>query len=112
MTAQHAHRQGKHVARNAAASLDTGKAQPTSTTDEGFLADLGGLTAAANPLGVPLSGAAANAVTRGYHLFAKSREPAAGTRRLGAERGHACGSHIVRGDQRQSVPLDVDKPRA
>jgi NADH:quinone reductase (non-electrogenic) len=30
--------------------------------------DLGGAKAAANPLGVPLSGLAAKAVTRGYHL--------------------------------------------
>jgi NADH:ubiquinone reductase (H+-translocating) len=30
--------------------------------------DLGGLAAAANPLGVPLSGPAAGAVTRTYHL--------------------------------------------
>jgi NADH:ubiquinone reductase (H+-translocating) len=31
--------------------------------------DLGGTQAAANPLGVPLSGLAAKAVTRGYHLI-------------------------------------------
>ena len=34
--------------------------------------DLGGLAAAANPLDIPLSGPAANAVTRGYHLSAMS----------------------------------------
>jgi NADH:ubiquinone reductase (H+-translocating) len=32
--------------------------------------DLGGASAAANPLGVPLSGRPAKAVTRGYHLLA------------------------------------------
>ena len=32
--------------------------------------DLGGVKAAANPLGVPLSGPLAGAVTRGYHLAA------------------------------------------
>ena len=32
--------------------------------------ELGGLDAAANPLGVPLSGLPATAVTKGYHLFA------------------------------------------
>jgi NADH dehydrogenase len=31
--------------------------------------DLGGLDAAANPVGVPLSGVVAKAVTRGYHLL-------------------------------------------
>ena len=36
----------------------------------GFVVDLGGAAAAANPLGVPLSGLPAKAVTRGYHLGA------------------------------------------
>lgn len=72
MTAQHAQRQGKQVARNVAASLGTGKAKAYKHHDEGFLVDLGGLAAAANPLNVPLSGPTANAVTRGYHLFAMS----------------------------------------
>ena len=70
MTAQHAQRQGKLVARNVAASLGTGKAQPYKHHDLGFLVDLGGLAAAANPLNIPLSGPPANAVTRGYHLSA------------------------------------------
>jgi NADH dehydrogenase len=72
MTAQHAQRQGKQVARNVAASLGVGTARPYKHHDEGFLVDLGGLAGAANPLNVPLSGPAANAVTRGYHLFAMS----------------------------------------
>jgi NADH dehydrogenase len=72
MTAQHAQRQGKLVARNVAASLGMGTAQPYRHHDLGFLVDLGGLAAAANPLHVPLSGPAANAVTRGYHLSAMS----------------------------------------
>ncbi len=72
MTAQHAQRQGKQVARNVAASLGTGTAKPYKHHDEGFVVDLGGLAAAANPLNVPLSGPAANAVTRGYHLSAMS----------------------------------------
>jgi NADH:ubiquinone reductase (H+-translocating) len=42
MTAQHAQRQGKLVARNVAASLGIGKAQPCKHHDEGFLVDLGG----------------------------------------------------------------------
>jgi NADH dehydrogenase len=68
MTAQHALRQGRQVARNVAASLGAGPARPYRHRDLGFLVDLGGLAAAANPLGVPLSGPAASAVTRGYHL--------------------------------------------
>lgn len=72
MTAQHAQRQGKQVARNVAASLGIGKAQPYKHHDLGFLVDLGGLAAAANPLNIPLSGPAANAVTRAYHLIAMS----------------------------------------
>jgi NADH:ubiquinone reductase (H+-translocating) len=72
MTAQHAQRQGKQAARNVAASLGTGKAQPYKHHDLGFLVDLGGLAAAANPLNIPLSGPPANAVTRAYHLMAMS----------------------------------------
>jgi NADH dehydrogenase len=72
MTAQHAERQGKLVARNVAASLGQGAARPYKHHDLGFLVDLGGLAAAANPLHVPLSGPAANLVTRGYHLSAMS----------------------------------------
>ena len=37
--------------------------------DLGFVVDLGGLDAAANPLGIPLSGFPAKVVTRGYHLL-------------------------------------------
>ncbi|SCK09193.1 NADH dehydrogenase [Streptomyces sp. WMMB 714] len=68
MTAQHAVRQGKVVARNVAASLGTGERRPYKHHDMGFTVDLGGLQAAANPMGVPLSGPLANAVMRGYHL--------------------------------------------
>ena len=70
MTAQHAQRQGKQVARNVAASLGAGKARPYKHHDLGFVVDLGGLAAAANPLNIPLSGPLANAVTRAYHLIA------------------------------------------
>jgi len=49
MTAQHAQRQGRQVARNVAASVGTGKARPYKHHDEGFLVDLGGQAAAANP---------------------------------------------------------------
>ncbi|MFE9440228.1 FAD-dependent oxidoreductase [Streptomyces sp. NPDC006602] len=70
MTAQHAWRHGKTVARNVAASLGVGEMRPYRHKDLGFVVDLGGAKAAANPLGIPLSGPAAGAVTRGYHLAA------------------------------------------
>lgn len=70
MTAQHAWRQGKVAAHNVLASLGRGDARPYRHRDLGFTVDLGGAQAAANPLGVPLSGPLAGAVTRGYHLAA------------------------------------------
>ncbi len=70
MTAQHAVRQGKRAARNIAASLGHGRRRAYRHRDLGFLVDLGGAKAAANPLGLPLSGLPAKAVTRGYHLAA------------------------------------------
>jgi NADH dehydrogenase len=70
MTAQHAQRQGVLAARNVAASLGVGEARPYSHHDLGFVVELGGRDAAANPLGIPLSGLLATAVTRGYHLIA------------------------------------------
>jgi NADH:ubiquinone reductase (H+-translocating) len=68
MTAQHAMRQGRLAARNLAASLGHGHRRAYRHHDLGFVVDLAGAKAAANPLGVPLSGLAAKAVTRGYHL--------------------------------------------
>ncbi len=70
MTAQHAWRQGKAAAHNVAASLGFGERRPYRHRDKGFAVDLGGVKAAANPFGIPLSGIAAGAVTRGYHLAA------------------------------------------
>ena len=70
MTAQHAQRQGKLVARNVAASLGHGTARRYKHHDLGFVVELGGRDAAANPLHVPLAGLPAKAVTRGYHLAA------------------------------------------
>jgi NADH:quinone reductase (non-electrogenic) len=69
MTAQHATRQGKLVAQNLAASYGQGRRRVYRHHDLGFVVDLGGLDAAANPLGVPLSGLPAKAITRGYHLL-------------------------------------------
>lgn len=68
MTAQHAQRQGVLAARNVVASLGNRKLRRYKHHDLGFVVDLGGTQAAANPLRVPLSGIVAKAVTRGYHL--------------------------------------------
>jgi NADH:ubiquinone reductase (H+-translocating) len=70
MTAQHAQRQGVTAAHNVAASLDGLPQKEYRHHDLGFVVDLGGLSAAANPLGVPLSGFPAKVVTRAYHLMA------------------------------------------
>jgi len=72
MTAQHAQRQGNLVAANIAASCGLGgrTRRPYRHHDLGFVVDLGGMKAAADPLGVRLSGLPAKAVTRGYHLLA------------------------------------------
>src|SRR5262249_38119335 len=56
MTAQHAVRQGDLAARNIAASYGIGKRRRYKHHDLGFLVDLGGAQAAANPLHVPLAG--------------------------------------------------------
>jgi NADH dehydrogenase len=70
MTAQHAQRQGVLAGKNVAASLGFGKMRRYKHHDLGFVVDLGGSQAAANPLRIPLSGVVAKAVTRGYHLLA------------------------------------------
>jgi NADH:ubiquinone reductase (H+-translocating) len=70
MTAQHAQRQGKVAAINVAASLGHGKERAYKHRDLGFLVDLGGSQAVADPLHIPVSGLVAKAITRGYHLIA------------------------------------------
>jgi NADH dehydrogenase len=70
MTAQHAQRQGSVAGRNVAASLGYGERRPYLHRGLGFVVDLGGVQAAANPLGIPLTGFLAFLVTRGYHLLA------------------------------------------
>ena len=69
MTAQHAQRQGKCAGDNIAATFGRGARRPYKHHDLGFVVDLAGFQAAANPLQVPLSGILAKVVTRGYHLF-------------------------------------------
>ena len=112
MTAQHAERQGTLVARNVAASLGHGTARPYRHADLGFLVDLGGLAAAANPLHLPLSGPAASAVTRAYHLgvMPGNRARVLADWTLNAVTAQEATSLSV--IDAESVPLDVDKPRA
>jgi NADH dehydrogenase len=69
MTAQHAERQGRQVAHTIAGSYGGRPARPYKHHDLGFVVDLGGFSAAANPLRVPLGGFPAKVVTRGYHLL-------------------------------------------
>jgi NADH dehydrogenase len=82
-TAQHAQRQGKAAARNVLATLRGEPLQPYRHKDLGLVVDLGGTQAVARPLGVPLTGLAAQAVTRGYHMLALPRR--ATQARVGAE---------------------------
>ncbi|MEV0676312.1 NAD(P)/FAD-dependent oxidoreductase [Actinosynnema sp. NPDC050436] len=70
MTAQHAERQGKLAAHNVAASLGHGTPRQYRHRDLGFVVDLAGGQAVANPLHVPLTGWPAKVVARGYHLLA------------------------------------------
>jgi len=69
MTGQHAVRQGRHAARLIAASYGDGERRPYKHHDLGFVVDLAGRDAVADPFGVPLAGLPAKAVTRGYHLL-------------------------------------------
>lgn len=69
MTAQHAVRQGRLAAHNVAASFGSGVSRRYKHHDLGFVVDLGGWQAVANPLGVSVSGLPAKTVTRAYHLL-------------------------------------------
>ncbi|MEU7896271.1 FAD-dependent oxidoreductase [Nonomuraea sp. NPDC049152] len=69
MSGRHAVRQGRLAARNVAASLGYGRRKPYRHHNRGVTVDLGGWQAAADPLGIPLSGIAAKAATRAYRLF-------------------------------------------
>jgi NADH:ubiquinone reductase (H+-translocating) len=111
MTAQHAQRQGRLVAGNVAASLGKGTRKPYKHHDLGFLVDLGGLAAAANPLHIALSGPAANAVTRGYHIsvMAGNRLRVLTDWSLNVITPPEATSFDA--ISAESVPLDVDNPR-
>jgi NADH dehydrogenase len=112
MTAQHAERQGKLVARNVAASLGQGTARPYKHHDLGFVVDLGGLAAAANPLHVPLSGPAANLVTRGYHLTAMSGNRMRVLTDWTLNGITSPEPTSLAAISAESVPLDVNEPQA
>ncbi|MGW1373494.1 NAD(P)/FAD-dependent oxidoreductase [Streptomyces sp. NPDC002446] len=112
MTAQHAQRQGRVAAHNVAASCGRGAARAYAHHDLGFMVDLGGIQAAANPWHIPLSGPLAGAVTRGYHLLSmpgnRVRVAAdwildAALPRQGVQLG------LVRSG---AVPLDTESPAA
>jgi NADH:ubiquinone reductase (H+-translocating) len=111
MTAQHAQRQGKQVARNVAAAIGAGKAKPYKHGDLGFLVDLGGLAAAANPLHVPLSGPLANAATRGYHLWAMSGNRMRVLTDWALNAVTPQQESSVAAVTAESIPLDVNNPR-
>jgi NADH:ubiquinone reductase (H+-translocating) len=111
MTAQHAVRQGKLVARNVAASLSIGTAQPYKHHDLGFLVDLGGLAAAANPLRIPLSGPAANAVTRAYHLYSMAGNRGRVLADWALDAAAPPDVTSLGAISAASVPLDPDHPR-
>jgi NADH:ubiquinone reductase (H+-translocating) len=110
MTAQHAERQGKLVARNVAASFGVGKARPYKHHDLGFLVDLGGMAAAVNPLKVPLSGPAASIVTRGYHLWVMSGNRARVLTDWTLNATTPAELTSLQEISAKSVPLDVEKP--
>lgn len=110
MTAQHASRQGKLAGRNVLASLTGRKLGRYKHHDLGFVVDLGGKQAAANPLKIPLGGFPAKVVTRGYHLVAMpgNRVRTAVDWLLDAVIGRqSVQLGLVRAPQ---VPLDTDTP--
>ncbi len=112
MTAQHATRQGKTAAHNVAASFGQGEKREYRHHDLGFVVDLGGTQAAADPLHIPLGGIQATAVTRGYHLLAMpgNRVRTAMDWGLGAVLGReTAGLNLVRGS---AVPLDSQAPHS
>jgi NADH dehydrogenase len=70
MTAQHAQRQGRLAGINIAASLGYGQPGRYTHEDQGFVVDLGGWQAVADPFHLPVTGLVAKVITRGYHLAA------------------------------------------
>ena len=112
MTAQHAQRQGKLVANNVAASLGKGTSRPYKHHDLGFLVDLGGMAAAANPLNIPLSGPVASVVTRAYHLLAMSGNRMRVLTDWAVNAVTPQEMTSLDAISAKAVPLDVNHPRA
>ena len=69
-TAQHAQRQGKVVADNIVSALRSQPMREYYHKDLGLVVDLGGADAVSKPMGIELTGVAAQGVARGYHLMA------------------------------------------
>ena len=92
-----------------AAALGRGKRRRYKHHDLGFVVELGGLDAAANPLGVPLSGLAATAVTKGYHLLAMPGNRVRVAHRLAAGRPPADPGRAARAGAGRQVPLDPER---
>jgi NADH dehydrogenase len=69
-TAQHAMRQGKHVADNVIATLRGQSTTPYTHKDLGLVVDLGGRDAVSKPLGIELRGLPAQVAARCYHWAA------------------------------------------
>jgi hypothetical protein len=93
MTAQHAQRQGKAVARNVAATLGHRTRKPCKHRDLGFVVDLGGWLAVANPLHIPMSGPPANILTRSRahrHLLPDRRTAPQPQPSSSTPAGHGC----------------------
>jgi NADH:ubiquinone reductase (H+-translocating) len=111
MTAQHAQRQGRQVARNVAASLGKGTAAAYKHHDLGFLVDLGGPAAAVNPLHIPLSGPLASLITRAYHLYSMSGNRMRVLTDWGLNAVTPAEVTSLGLISAKSVPLDVEQPR-
>ena len=103
MTAQHAQRQGKLVARNVAASLGQGTARPYKHRDLGFLGPR-----RAGRRRQPAAHPAVRARRQRHHPrlppIGHVRQPFAGRDRLGPERHHRPGINLPRGHHRRIRP--------
>ncbi len=87
-----------------------GERQAYRHNDMGFLVDLGGVKAAANPFGIPLSGPVAGAVTRGYHLAAMPGNRIRVAADWALDAVHAAPGVQLGLVRSWSVPLDTSSP--
>ncbi len=101
MTAQHAQRQGKQVARNVAASLGTGKRGTVQAPRRGLPGGSGRAGRRRQPAACPGFRAGRQCPHPRLSPDRHVREPDPDPGRLGAERGHPHRTDIVRGDQRR-----------